>query len=255
VFCRNLRRKNEIVFLVGHRFFSFSHFIFSSVQPVRNGMGKEFTPKLAEFYKSCCKHDDNNMEIVFVSSDDTRNDFLETFADMPWLAIDGDADGARIKHKLATHLKVFRLPSLIILNVETGHFVTDHARQEVEALFEKENPKEQGMGTLNVQKGKELLQQWRTQEPERLGHADTLFNKIYLTLLFFQKNPIYIVGLAAFLIFTSTIRRVQQNPLLGMAMVYLLLTLGKEPLDKNIPYIVQEEKKQSATNPSDKKTA
>jgi hypothetical protein len=178
------------------------------------------------------------MEIVFVSSDDDRKSFLETFSDMPWLAIDGDQDGARVKHNLATHLKVFRLPSLIILNVETGNFVTDHARKQVLELFETDDS---GKEILNVQKGKELIKTWQAQDPEQIGHADTFANTLYLTAMHFKKHPYYIVGLIVFLLCTNTIRRVQNNSLLGMAMVYLLLKLGKEPLDKNIPYIEQKD--------------
>ena len=174
------------------------------------------------------------MEIVYVSSDDDRKSFLETFSDMPWLAIDGDKDGARVKHNLATHLKVFRLPSLIILNVETGLFVTDHARKQVLELFEKDD---NGKESLNVQRGKDLIKTWETQEPEEMGHADTFANTLYLTAMHFKKYPIYIVGIIALLLFTNTIRRIQKNPLLGMAMFYLITRIGKEPLDKNIPYI------------------
>jgi Thioredoxin-like len=227
-------------------------------------MGKEFTPQLVEFYEKCCRsndnsNDDNNiMEIVYVSSDDNRTMFLETFADMPWLAMDGDDEGTRLKHSLATKLKVFRLPSLLILNVETGHFITDYARHQVEALFE-ENDDDKNATTkskeksLNVQKGKELVQKWATQEPEQLGHANTFANKALLTFNHFKKNPIYVVGIVALLLFTNTLLRVEQNPLLGMAMVYLLFTLGKEPLDKNVPYIRQEE--DVSSTPNEKKKA
>ncbi|KAG7360882.1 thioredoxin-like protein [Nitzschia inconspicua] len=221
-----------------------------------NGMGKEFTTKLAEFYKTCLSKDD--MEIVYVSSDDTRNEFLETFAGMPWLAIDGDEDGTRIKHNLATHLKVFRLPSLVILNVDTGHFVTDNGRQQVQALFESSTAKEPDKQEMNVERGRDLVEQWKTQEPEQLGHADTLFNKVYLTAVHFKKHPIYIVGIVLLLLLTNILLHIQQNPLLGMAMVYLLLTLGKEPLDKNIPYIPQKDgggQVAGVTDPNAKKVA
>ena len=184
------------------------------------------------------------MEIVYVSSDDDRKSFLDTFADMPWLAIDGDKDGARVKHNLATHLKVFRLPSLIILNIETGNFVTDFARKQVLELYETD---EGGKSALNVKRGKALIKTWETQEPEQIGHGDTFANTLYLTAMHFKQRPLYIVGLVIFLISTNTIRRIQNNPLLGMAMVYLLLKLGKEPLDKNIPYIEQPENESSET--------
>ncbi|KAL3902785.1 MAG: hypothetical protein SGARI_005675, partial [Bacillariaceae sp.] len=216
-----------------------------------NPLGKEFTPKLAEFYKTC--QDQKEIEIVFVSSDDDRKSFRDTFSDMPWLAIDGDKDGARVKHNLATHLKVFRLPSLIILNVETGNFVTDFARKQVLELFDTN---ESGKEALNVQRGKALIKTWETQEPEQIGHADTFANTLYLTAMHFKKRPFYVVGLIVFLFYTDTIRRVQSNPLLGMAMMYLLLKLGKEPLDKNIPYIeqpeIQEAESPTATNGHEK---
>jgi hypothetical protein len=209
-------------------------------------MGKEFTPKLVEFYNSCCRPG-QVMEIVFVSSDDTREQFHETFRQMPWLAIDGDEEGARIKHNLATHLKVYRLPSLVVLDTQTGNFVTDYGRRQVQELFRAgggggDDGNKTKNGTellLDVDRGRALVERWLTQEPEQIGHADTFANSLYESAMHFKRHPMYVVGIVCLLLFTNTIRRASNNPLLGMALCYLLLRIGKEPLDKNIPYIEQ----------------
>jgi hypothetical protein len=217
-------------------------------------MGKEFTPKLVEFYKKCLG-DSDDLEIIYVSSDDDKKSFHETFAEMPWLAMDGDTTGTRIKHSLAMKLKVFRLPTLVVLNTETGVFVTDGARKAVEGLYEiTENVSEDGgdmQETLNVEKGKELVQKWKTQEPEELGHSDTFFHSLVLSALHFKENPIYVVVVVVILVFTDMVKYIQKNPLLGMALVYLLLKLGKEPLDKNAPYIEQKGDVPATTSTAD----
>lgn len=45
----------------------------------------QFTPILAEFYNK--HHIDKNFEIVFVSGDQSEQQFQEYFAEMPWLAV------------------------------------------------------------------------------------------------------------------------------------------------------------------------
>ena len=44
-----------------------------------------FTPKLAEFYKKL--HTEKNFEIVFVSSDKSKDEFDKYYEEMPWLAL------------------------------------------------------------------------------------------------------------------------------------------------------------------------
>lgn len=46
---------------------------------------RSFTPKLAEFYKKL--HTEKNFEIVFVSSDKSKDEFDKYYEEMPWLAL------------------------------------------------------------------------------------------------------------------------------------------------------------------------
>lgn len=48
---------------------------------------RNFTPKLAEFYKKFTSARKDELEIVFASSDRTDEDFNSYYAEMPWLAL------------------------------------------------------------------------------------------------------------------------------------------------------------------------
>ena len=54
-----------------------------------------FTPVLAEFYKA--NHASKNMEIIFVSSDQTVDQFKEYYNEMPWLALSFDERALKVK--------------------------------------------------------------------------------------------------------------------------------------------------------------
>ena len=60
-------------------------------------------------------------------------------------------DSADIKQNIANKLKIFGIPSLIVLEAKTGHFVTNHARMEVLAVNGSEI-------------GEELIQKWKDAE-------------------------------------------------------------------------------------------
>lgn len=47
---------------------------------------KAFTPQLAEIYKTCLDKG-QSLEIIFISSDRSENDFDEYYKEMPWTAI------------------------------------------------------------------------------------------------------------------------------------------------------------------------
>jgi Thioredoxin-like len=187
------------------------------------------------------------MEIIYVSSDNDLDSFEECFGTMPWLAMEGDAKGAVIKHALATKLKSFRLPTLIILNAEVGHFVTDRARKEILAL---EEPGEDGKEVkvddkIFAEKGKALLQSWREREPEPIGIGNLgTLETVQCLIEYFFKNPHMAVVVVLLLAFTPIITRVMENPLLGVALFYIikLKNFGQEKLSRNEPYSVQERK-------------
>jgi hypothetical protein len=196
------------------------------------------------------------MEIIYVSSDNDVPSFHEYFSTMPWYAMDGDMEGTRMKHNLATHLKAFRIPGFYILNLKTGQFITDRARKEIEDLFEAADDNSKS-GAINVAKGKELLASWREREPENIGHGSGGFNSLndslYNTLNFFAKYPMLAITMVCICIFTPLIRRIKDNPLLGLAIFYVFTRLGRENGDRNVPYIEQMPGKGTESTNSDKK--
>jgi len=205
-----------------------------------------------DFYKKATAPDTNDdknkddytptpgMEIVLVSSDETVDEFETYFDTMPWLAMKGDVQGAANKHNLATTVKAFRCPILVIVNVKTGAFVTDQARKDILAILEE--PAEGSTDipkTVDAAKAKALLQDWMVREPIAIGSAggseqywETLINMFF----FFKANPLYGVMLAALLILTPIIQRCWDNPLLAVAAWYLLCKWTSEKLDRNLPY-------------------
>ena len=87
-----------------------------------------FTPKLAEIYKGLVGAG-KSFEIVFVSSDRDESAFNEYFAEQPWLAL--PFDERKLKASLSKKYKVSGIPSLIILDGETGEVITKDGRSAV----------------------------------------------------------------------------------------------------------------------------
>jgi nucleoredoxin len=71
-----------------------------------------FTPKLAEFYKAINK-DSKRIEVVFVSSDKTAEEYQKYYAEMPWTTIDyNDPDRGIVKSQYG----VQGIPCLILID-------------------------------------------------------------------------------------------------------------------------------------------
>jgi len=87
-----------------------------------------FTPTLAEFYEEV-NADGKNVEIVFVSSDKSEDQFKEYLGEMPWKAIPFDA--AKLKPS-KTHYQVQGIPLLLTVNKTTGALLSGKTRQLVE---------------------------------------------------------------------------------------------------------------------------
>eukprot|EP00736_Rhodelphis_marinus_P010949 Rmarinus@m.17245 len=73
---------------------------------------KMFTPELARFYNRR-KGDKNDIEIVFVSSDKSEDQFEEYYASMPWLALPFKDERTMA---LSERFAVGGIPSLVILD-------------------------------------------------------------------------------------------------------------------------------------------
>jgi len=86
-----------------------------------------FTPKLAEFYKESLKA--KGLEVVFVSSDRDEAAFKDYFGEMPWLAL--PFKEREMKEALSKKYKVRGIPSLVILDGETGETITTDGRSAV----------------------------------------------------------------------------------------------------------------------------
>merc|ERR1711937_518271 len=87
-----------------------------------------FTPSLAKAYKNALKS--KGMQVVFVSSDDSKSEFDSYYKEMPWLAV----PFARrdVKEALSKKFKVQGIPTLVILDAE-GNIITTDGRSKVAA--------------------------------------------------------------------------------------------------------------------------
>jgi nucleoredoxin len=149
---------------------------------------KTFSPVLADFYNACAK--DGKLEIVYISSDRTVPDFEGYYSKMPWLSIPTEQGSAAIKSNLAESVGITGIPTLVVVDVKTGEFVTAKARDEVTKVG--------GDAT----KGKELIEQWKAMERQplsearnQLGPSGGLQGPLLRVIKYFAKNPMYIFGL------------------------------------------------------------
>merc|ERR1719181_49946 len=86
-----------------------------------------FTPKLAEWYKTDLQS--KGLEVVFVSSDQDEDSFNSYYGEQPWLALPyAERDG---KAALNKKFKVNGIPSLVIVDAQTGELITADGRAAV----------------------------------------------------------------------------------------------------------------------------
>jgi nucleoredoxin len=145
---------------------------------------KTFSPILAQFYNAIAK--DAKLEIVYISSDRTVEDFDSYYGKMPWLSIPLVEGSAQIKNNLSQTLKIAGIPTLVVLDAKTGEFITGLAREEVTAVGG------------NKAKAKELAEKWNQKERVALAEANMGGGSqggLMGILMYFAKNPMYIFGL------------------------------------------------------------
>lgn len=124
---------------------------------------KTFTPILSEFYKTCCIP--NNVEIIFVSSDNDMHSFNTYFSSMPWTALPMTS---LYRQNLGKLLQINSIPQLVVLDAATGHYVTNNARSSVMSVSQ------------NVSMGMDLIQSWKSVEAVPIEEADlSLLSSIY----------------------------------------------------------------------------
>jgi len=87
---------------------------------------RNFTWLLAEFYNEI-NLDEKQFEIIFASFD-KGDDFSKAYAEMPWMAFKkGDPHVLALKNKY----KIKSVPSLIVLDAETGRTISTRGRKDV----------------------------------------------------------------------------------------------------------------------------
>ena len=89
---------------------------------------RQFTPKLIEAYKQHLKA--KGLEVIFVSSDRSPQQFAEYYGEMPWLAI---PPGDKRKAALSARFEVEGIPSLVFIDGATGETINANGRTAVGA--------------------------------------------------------------------------------------------------------------------------
>mmetsp|Transcript_28840 Transcript_28840/g.47248 ORF Transcript_28840/g.47248 Transcript_28840/m.47248 type:complete len:208 (-) Transcript_28840:71-694(-) len=153
---------------------------------------RTFSPKLIEFYDSC----KDELEVVFISSDKDEKSFSGYFGKFPWLATVpaySSTENSDRQQRLATMFKIQGIPSVIVLDAKTGHFITDNAREEV-------------MKASSEESKKALIASWLSKEAVPIdqavlgggggGGSDNLLVKIFK---YFLTRPTHIFGLIYFI--------------------------------------------------------
>ena len=87
-----------------------------------------FTPQLVKAYKEHLKA--KNLEVIFVSSDRSADEFKEYYGEMPWLAI---PNGDKRKGLLSKRFGVSGIPAFVLVDGATGETISDNARGRVTA--------------------------------------------------------------------------------------------------------------------------
>jgi nucleoredoxin len=90
---------------------------------------RAFTPKLAKEYNEL-KKVGKDFEVIFVSSDSSEADFKSYHGEMPWLAIPYDNDDN--KEACSEKYSVRGLPTLVLIDGETGDTISEEGRSVIE---------------------------------------------------------------------------------------------------------------------------
>jgi nucleoredoxin len=89
---------------------------------------RKFTPLLAEVYEEI-KEENDDFEIIFVSSDKEEDSFIKYYSEMPWLAL--PYAKRDLKVELCGKFGVQTIPTLIFFN-EKGEMIEREGRNYVE---------------------------------------------------------------------------------------------------------------------------
>jgi len=107
---------------------------------------------------------------------------------MPWLALPNDATASQIKAKLVSDLHIQGIPSLVVLDVATGQFVTDAARGHV-----------QSVANGSAEQKQQVINAWKSTTPvsfeEGLAASNDMLSLLKRAVMAVLKNPVYMFGM------------------------------------------------------------
>eukprot|EP00746_Dinoflagellata_sp_MGD_P152277 gnl/MRDRNA2_/MRDRNA2_83551_c0_seq1.p1 gnl/MRDRNA2_/MRDRNA2_83551_c0~~gnl/MRDRNA2_/MRDRNA2_83551_c0_seq1.p1 ORF type:complete len:580 (+),score=166.65 gnl/MRDRNA2_/MRDRNA2_83551_c0_seq1:218-1957(+) len=87
---------------------------------------KQFTPMLASAYTALGNQ--NNIQVVFVSSDRDELSFQNYYGSMPWLAL---PFASPLKQQLGAAFQIRGIPSVVAINGRTGEVLDPNAKQAI----------------------------------------------------------------------------------------------------------------------------
>jgi len=151
------------------------------------GPCKQFSPALADFYRAAQSQSQSpsavgpKIEIVFVSSDQDQQSFRKYYSGHPWVALPYSA--AEIGKKLAVDYRIKGIPSVIVLDAKTGHYVTNNGREDV--LLTQVDKK------IDPEKVRETVAIWKEKEAVPLERANFDEHKALASRIvkIFAENP------------------------------------------------------------------
>jgi len=142
---------------------------------------KKIRPFLVEFYNAAAK--DNDLEIIYVSSDGIVEEFEGHYETMPWLAIPSAPGSAAIKQYLAQTLSVRKQPSLIVIDAKTGELVSTTVTDDIIATGG------------DSKKAKIVVEKWKEMERKPMSEAGQSDNIVVRMFMYLVKNPMLIFGI------------------------------------------------------------
>eukprot|EP00956_Cyclotella_meneghiniana_P014286 scaffold21342_cov66-Cyclotella_meneghiniana.AAC.2 len=110
---------------------------------------RAYTPRLAEAYIAHIKHleealksegsneDSGEIEVVFISLDSVKSEYDEYRSTMPWYSVPHDKLWQlNIKDDLSKRFDIKSIPTLIVLDGNTGEVITNNGKGEYATYFE-----------------------------------------------------------------------------------------------------------------------
>ncbi len=189
-----------------------------------------YTPQLVDFYKQA-NASKNTLEIVYVSSDQSQQEFDEHFNKMPWTAMVCDTpESLKTKNNLIQLFKAFRVPCVVVLHGPTGRFITEHGVPQIQTCMT-----DKAEVTVLVQT---LLEQWRTTDTKSIQDAHKLIDYGGGTmsfLLFFYNNPYVLVALIAVALVTPILKAIYDRPMVLIGFMFLFKRYLTPKGDQNLP--------------------